>query len=505
MSISVLDSAGTPRTVETLPAVGQQTKAASLPVTLASDQEIALPTGASTEATLSAMSGKLPAALVGGKLSVTDPGALPLPTGASTSALQTTGNTKLDTIVTALADLLTELTAKTQPTDTQPVSAASLPLPTGAATQATLASLLTELQLKADLSETQPVSGPLTDAQLRATAVPVSGPVTDAQLRATAVPVSVSDANVTGQGSQTALNNNIVLASAGAGSYDATAFKSVTLQIIPAAGTVTAGAITFEGSNDNVNFQAVPMYDINSLTANPVTNYALAASTNRSFRGPLMFRYFRARISTGVTGTTTGVQCFSRFDAESYTHPQQTVVQATAANLNATVSGTVTAGTTTGNIAHGTAASGNPLQVALNARSTNVAAEVDNDVVRAIGDLNGRTVTMEGGVPQLTDPNRIALTTTTETTLIAAVASVRHCMQDIIIANRSTANDVQVDIRDTTTGTIRQTYYLAPKQTIALHLGSGWPQAAVNTNWTAQCTGTSPDVIICSRSHRTNY
>jgi hypothetical protein len=37
---------------------------------------------------------------------------------------------------------------------------------------------------------TQPVSGPLTDAQLRNTAVPVSGPLTDAQLRNTAVPVS---------------------------------------------------------------------------------------------------------------------------------------------------------------------------------------------------------------------------------------------------------------------------------------------------------------------------
>jgi len=37
---------------------------------------------------------------------------------------------------------------------------------------------------------TQPVSGPVTDAQLRATAVPVSGPLTDAQLRATPVPVS---------------------------------------------------------------------------------------------------------------------------------------------------------------------------------------------------------------------------------------------------------------------------------------------------------------------------
>ena len=46
---------------------------------------------------------------------------------------------------------------------------------------------LTDSQLRASAV---PVSGPLTDTQLRATAVPVSGPLTDTQLRATAVPVS---------------------------------------------------------------------------------------------------------------------------------------------------------------------------------------------------------------------------------------------------------------------------------------------------------------------------
>ena len=48
---------------------------------------------------------------------------------------------------------------------------------------------LTDAQLRATAV---PVSGPLTDAQLRATAVPVSGPLTDTQLRATAVPISVA-------------------------------------------------------------------------------------------------------------------------------------------------------------------------------------------------------------------------------------------------------------------------------------------------------------------------
>ena len=46
---------------------------------------------------------------------------------------------------------------------------------------------LTDAQLRATAV---PVSGPVTDAQMRATALPVSGPLTDGQLRATAVPVS---------------------------------------------------------------------------------------------------------------------------------------------------------------------------------------------------------------------------------------------------------------------------------------------------------------------------
>jgi hypothetical protein len=46
---------------------------------------------------------------------------------------------------------------------------------------------LTDTQIRATAL---PVSGPLTDTQLRATAVPVTGGLTDTQLRATAVPVS---------------------------------------------------------------------------------------------------------------------------------------------------------------------------------------------------------------------------------------------------------------------------------------------------------------------------
>lgn len=79
---------------------------------------------------------------------------LPLPSGAATSALQLADghNVTVDNAAGASAVNIQD------GGNSITVDAASLPLPTGAATQTTLASLLTELQAKADLAETQPVS-----------------------------------------------------------------------------------------------------------------------------------------------------------------------------------------------------------------------------------------------------------------------------------------------------------------------------------------------------------
>jgi len=118
---------------------------------------------------------------------------LPLPTGAATAAKQDTGNTSLASVLTELQSILAKLNASLAVTGafyqaTQPVSG---PLTDtelrAAAVPVSYAALLTELQAKADLAETQPVSlasvpshavtGPLTDTQLRASPVPVSGTV----------------------------------------------------------------------------------------------------------------------------------------------------------------------------------------------------------------------------------------------------------------------------------------------------------------------------------------
>lgn len=122
--------------------LGQKTSAGSLGVVIATDQSaipvsqsgtwninnisgtISLPTGASTSALQTQISGQLPTTLgahvTSASLAVNiasdqvvpvSATALPLPTGASTSALQTTGNTSLSTIVTNTTGLNATITS----------------------------------------------------------------------------------------------------------------------------------------------------------------------------------------------------------------------------------------------------------------------------------------------------------------------------------------------------------------------------------------------------------
>lgn len=148
----------------------------------------------------------------------------------------------------------------------------------------------------------------------------------------------------------------------------------------------------------------------------------------------------------------------------------------------------------------------NPITVAGQARSTNPSAYTAGNIARVFQDLVGRQVCQIGNVPQLQDQSRITLSTTTETTLIAAVASVRHGIHGLTIANRDTVATT-VDIRDTTAGTIRQTFVVPPGVTNFFPFDFGLWQLAVNTNFTAQlraATTTNP-VEISAISYRVSY
>jgi hypothetical protein len=146
----------------------------------------------------------------------------------------------------------------------------------------------------------------------------------------------IQDSNITGQTTLT-LSNNVILASAGATATDCNGYHTITMMMTPI-GTVSSGTVTFEASNDNSTFIAVPLYDMSNLSANPATTYSPGTGNNRIFTGAVVGRYFRARLSLAVGGGGT-LTCFTRLTQGFFQSAFYTMQQATAGNLNVTVAG----------------------------------------------------------------------------------------------------------------------------------------------------------------------
>lgn len=196
--------------------------------------------------------------------------ALPLPAGASTSANQATGNASLasiDTKLTAPLSVTGPLTDTQLRASAVPVSAASLPLPSGASTSALQTTGNTSLaSIDSKLTSPITVTGPLTDAQLRATAVPVSaaslplptGAATEATL-ATRLADATFTARINTLGQKTSANSTpVVIASDQSavpisGSVSVSNFPATQ----PVSGTVTANQGTGGASAWKVDGSAV--------------------------------------------------------------------------------------------------------------------------------------------------------------------------------------------------------------------------------------------------------
>ena len=261
---------------------GQATMANSSPVVIASNQSAVPVSAGGIPAALgqTTMSASQPVAIASDQSAVpVSAASLPLPTGAATSALQTTGNTTLSTI------------------------SGQLPATLGAKTTAN--------SLAINIASDQ-----------------------------AAVPVSLPDLYVTGQSAQTATVNNILTASSGAAATDLAGYRSALVQVVS---TGTGGTFIFEGSNDNTNFQTIPVFSQLILTGTPITAAITATSSQLGYTFPIQFRYIRLRIATTITGGS--IQAFSRFSQASWNPGIMQVAQATAANLATTAtiaSGTVT-------------------------------------------------------------------------------------------------------------------------------------------------------------------
>ena len=82
------------------------------------------------------------------------------------------------------------------------------------------------------------------------------------------------------------------------GSIDVTEYKFISLQLT---GT-WEGVVTFQGSNDDGAFYDIVGQDVTSLTS----PYSASTSVNGLFKIPVLYKWFRARVTTYTSGTVTG-------------------------------------------------------------------------------------------------------------------------------------------------------------------------------------------------------
>jgi hypothetical protein len=155
-----------------------------------------------------------------------------------------------------------------------------------------------------------------------------------------------------------------------------------------------------------------------------------------------------------------------------------------------------------GSVANGVADVGNPVGGGAQARTTNPTAVTDGQRVTLKADKLGRQVVAVGQVRDLISQNNITLTTTTETTLLASVASTFLDLTGVIISNTS-GTAVRVDFRDATAGTVRFSIM------VAANGGGGIfvpirpvKQTAVTNNWTAQLSAAVTDVRIFAQAEQ---
>lgn len=191
-----------------------------------------------------------------------------------------------------------------------------------------------------------------------------------------------------------------------------------------------------------------------------------------------------------INGT---IRAFGYFSEFPFSSPIVNVQQATPANLQMIA---------TGSAAQGSASSGNPVFMGVVAKTAQPTARTDGQMVAGLHDKLGRYAMAPGShIRDLRDMGAmVTLTTTTETTIVGAVASTFNDLEKVIVTNTS-ATDVRIDFRDTTAGTVRFSVFVKAASTIVVEIDT-YKQATVNTNWTAQLSAAVTDVRITAITSR---
>lgn len=150
-----------------------------------------------------------------------------------------------------------------------------------------------------------------------------------------------------------------------------------------------------------------------------------------------------------------------------------------------------------GDVAHDAVDSGNPVKIGAQARTSNPTAVASADRVNLIADKLGKLIAVSA-IRDLKGNQKTTITSSTsETTIITAVASTFCDLYGLTIANTS-ATACNVTIKDATAGTTRFILAIPAGETRGFMLdpGGAVPQSAVNNNWTATCSASVASIEI---------
>lgn len=191
-----------------------------------------------------------------------------------------------------------------------------------------------------------------------------------------------------------------------------------------------------------------------------------------------------------INGGTFAVSC-----TNAGVFPVQVTTSSTCVNAGTFPVQVTTSATCVGDIASGSTNVTNPLQVGGRSATQLPTAVGDAQRVAGMFDKYGRQPVLPFGLREQVNPiTQITLSSTAETTLIAAVGGVFNDITTITIANTSTTA-TQVDFRDSTAGTVRWTAYVPGTDMRGIVFSVPLPQASTSSNWTAKCVTVS-NVII---------
>ena len=158
----------------------------------------------------------------------------------------------------------------------------------------------------------------------------------------------------------------------------------------------------------------------------------------------------------------------------------------------------------TGTATTGANPSGAPVQIGVVAATAIQTARTAGQMVLNAHDKIGRYVGSNEQIRELTTmAPMVTLTSTTETTIVAAVASIFNDLRGLLITNTS-ATGVRVDFRTVAAGTVVFSVWAPATTTTIIPLPVVAKQAAVNTAWTAQLGAAVTDVRITAFAIQSN-